>query len=165
MSINLTKEITKEENALVSINVTIPKEEVAKYLEKNINEHSKKSDIKGFRKGKAPKNIVYKKYKRNIDYDTLDNMLNDSVRKIITEEDLHIYSQPNVTKLDEEIDKNKDFHFSFEIELIPTVGIGDYKDINYKKVTYKYKDEDIENRLKSIQNNETMVVDKEDEPA
>jgi trigger factor len=83
MGMNLTTDIKKKENAIVLINVTIPKEEVAKQYDNALNKISNKAEIPGFRKGKAPKNIIINKFGKDIEYEALENMLNDAVKDVL----------------------------------------------------------------------------------
>jgi trigger factor len=164
MATNISTEVKTEENSIVSVKVTVPKEKVEEELSTTINEYTKKVNLPGFRKGKAPKNMVYKKYKRDIEVESIEKILNDSVKEIIQEEDLKIYSRPQITDMDSKLSKEKDFNFEFRVEVLPSVELPEYKGVEFKKVTYTYTDEDVEERLKEIQQNESMVVDKEDAP-
>lgn len=161
---NLSTEIEKKDNAIVSINVTVPKEEISTQFDLTIKEYIGKVKLGGFRKGKAPKNLVYQKYKDNIHYDAIDKVLNKVIKKIVDEQEIKIYSSPKVIKMDK-LNKENDFNFVFEVETLPTVEIENYKNIEYKKIKFICKDEDIDKRLKQLQQDESMVIDKEKEAA
>jgi len=165
MGMNLTTDIKKKENAIVLINVTIPKEEVAKQYDNALNKISNKAEIPGFRKGKAPKNIIINKFGKDIEYEALENMLNDAVKDVLDSNGIRICSSPKVTDMLNDFNVDNDFKFTFEVETMPSVELGNYKGIEYKKVKYIYEDEDTEERLRQIQTDESMVIDKEDEPS
>lgn len=165
MSINLTREIKKEDSAVISVDVTVGKEEVGKLFDKNLSRYLAQVTIPGFRKGKAPKNVVLKKYKKNIEADSMEDLFKEAITQIVKDDNINIYSLPRVTKTDDNIDKDKDFNFKFEVDLLPTVEISDYKGLEYEKVKFTYNEEDLNKKLKELQQDEMMAVDKEDEPA
>ncbi len=164
MAMNINSEVKTEENATVSVKVSVPKEIVEQELNTTLEEYTKKVTLPGFRKGKAPKKMVFKKYKRDIEVESIEKILNDAVKEVIQEKDIKIYSRPQITDMDNNVSKSNDFNFEFKVEVLPTVELPEYKGIDYEKIIYKYTDEDVEERLKQLQQNEAMVVDKEDEP-
>ena len=53
-------------------------------------------ELPGFRKGKAPLNIVKKKYENNILGEVIENLAKENIKKIIKEKNLKILRQPKV---------------------------------------------------------------------
>lgn len=168
MSMNIKNiDIKTDENAVATVNITIPKESVEKNLNKTINKYIKKVVMPGFRKGKAPRNRVATMYKEDIESDAIDELVNNAFKEILEEEKVKMYinSKPRITKIDHELDKDKDFNFTLQLEVAPEVNITDYHNLAYEKIVFKYTEEDVEEKLKALQEAEAMYVPKEDKPA
>jgi trigger factor len=63
----------------------IPYEEINKIIDSKINELLPTVSLPGFRKGKAPINIVRKKYENNVLSDSLDKLVQDKMKELLDE--------------------------------------------------------------------------------
>ena len=70
---NITRREQSKLHAVITIEVSA--KDVEKNVEKVLNNYRKEASLPGFRKGKAPLNIVKKKYE--------DNVLNELIQKVI----------------------------------------------------------------------------------
>ena len=76
--------------------IVIPYNEVSNSIDNKINELIPKVEIPGFRKGKAPLNIVKKKYENNVLAEVIENIAKDSIKKLLDEKKLKPIRQPKV---------------------------------------------------------------------
>ena len=63
----------------------IPYDEINKIIDSKINEMLPNVSLPGFRKGKAPINIVRKKYENNVLSESLDKLVQDKVKNLLDE--------------------------------------------------------------------------------
>jgi len=135
-TINKINSCTKE------IEVLAKEEEVKPYYDKVLKKYQQKVSIPGFRKGKAPLNMILRSFGKEIDNDFKDDLINDFLKKIIQDEKIHPISRPQILK--EDYKKGESFYFKIQIETIPEIELNQYKDIEIEKPVFQVGDEDVE---------------------
>jgi len=131
-------EVTKEPNNTYKVDVVIDKETVNEFWNEAISHEGSHMEIKGFRKGKAPLNVV----KENLDASklrshALNHMLPDLYKRILDENKIHPIINPrfDIKKFDE----NEDLEMLVILVERPEIKIGDYKKNLKKKYSDKQK--------------------------
>ena len=147
----------KKDNVFEEI-VKISKEEFQNAIDKAFE--NKKSNIKmdGFRKGKVPKDVYFKKVgKESLYMDAIDIVLPDAYDKVMKNYKPIIDPKVEINKMDEE-----GVEFKFIITTMPKVEIKKYKGLNIKKPEVKVTDEEIEHEMGHLVERFTELVIKED---
>src|ERR1700754_4181067 len=103
---NISKANTDKLNAVVTINMN--PEDYQPAVDKAIKEQAKKANIPGFRPGMVPPAHIKRMYGKSILVDTVNNLLNDTINKYLTDEKLEVLGQP-LPKMDDEKNYNWDF--------------------------------------------------------
>lgn len=137
----------------------------AKIFEDGIQEVFKKSakyfNIPGFRKGKAPYNIVERTYGKEIFY---EDAFNEVVPKIYDEEikknEIVPVSQPEIDIV--QMEKGKDLIFTALIQVKPEVKLGKYEGIEIEKIDYTVTDEDVKKEIEKVAEKNSTLVSVED---
>ena len=121
------------------------------------NKNAKYFNIPGFRKGKAPMNIVEKYYGSEIFYeDTFNEIVPAIYDEAVKEQKLEVVSKPEIDIV--QIGKGKDLIFTAIVSTKPEVKLGKYKGISLEKTEYKVEEKDIEEELnKMAERNSRMV--------
>ena len=129
-------------------------------IDKAFEEANKKVKIDGFRQGKAPKDVFFKKYgKESLYLDAADLVLNDAYQQMIEEnKDLKIAAQPQVAL--RSIDENK-VEFMFTLTTYPEVKLGKYKKLGVKKEEVEVTQEEIDKAVDEMRNRYAENVTKE----
>ncbi|MBQ9179469.1 MAG: trigger factor [Firmicutes bacterium] len=118
--------------------------------------------IDGFRKGKAPRSIIEKRYGENVfTEDAINDLFNAEYPKAVQELELQIIDQPRIEF--SEIKKGEGFTATITVAIYPDVEVKDYKGIEVEKVESEVTDEDIDNELSMLQrrNSRMVTVDRE----
>ncbi len=107
-------------------------------------------EIKGFRKGKAPRKMIENTYGEDIFYeDALNSLLQSGYPQAITDLDLEVVAQP---KLDlDEIKKGEDVVITAVVTCFPEVEAKDYFGLEVEKVERQVTDEEVERELQNVQ--------------
>jgi len=127
-------------NSEIKLTVTLEVSKVAESYNKIVENLVSQADIKGFRKGKAPKEVVLEKADvSKIHGEVISDLLKTYYPIVLKEKGIFPYSNPKIDIKEFEIDK--DFVFEAIIALKPEVKIGDYKKIVKKLLHEKKKDE------------------------
>lgn len=132
-----------------TLNITVPSKEIDQKVLVKLQKAQKDSKIKGFRKGKAPMDVVTKIYGPEIRQDVIYDSVQHDFYHQIEDKDLRIVSRPNL--IPESMDEGKDIKFKATFEVYPTVKVSNLNKLNYKKTTCDISSEDVEKSLKNIQ--------------
>ena len=147
----------KKDNVFEEI-VKIEKEEFEKAIDKAFE--NKKKDIKldGFRKGKVPKDVYFKKAgKESLYMDALDILLPSAYDKAMKDYKPIIDPKVDIKSIGED-----GVEFVFTITTMPNVEIKKYKGLNIKKPKVEVKEEEIEHEMRHLIERFTELVIKED---
>ena len=154
--------VEKTENANeVKLEITVEAEKFENAMKKVYFQNAKYINIPGFRKGKAPMNIVEKYYGAQIFYeDAFNDVATQAYDEALEENKIDVVSRPTVDII--QMEKGKDVIFSAIVQVKPEVKLGKYKGIDIKKIEYPVKDEDIEKELKKMQEKNARLITIED---
>ena len=156
--------VEKTENANeVKLNVTIEAEKFDEAIKKVYFKSAKYFNIPGFRKGKAPINIVEKYYGKEIFYeDAFNEVVPEELEKAVEENKLEVVSRPEIDIT--QIGKGQDLIFTAVFQTKPEAELGKYKGVEIDKIEYKVTDEDIEHELGHMQEHNSRLVSIDDRP-
>ncbi len=156
--------VEKTENANeVKLNVTIEASKFDEAIKKVYFKSAKYFNIPGFRKGKAPMNIVEKYYGKEIFYeDAFNEVVPEELEKAVEENKLEVVSRPDVEVT--QIGKGQDLIFTAVFQIKPEAELGKYKGVEIKKIEYKVTDEDIDHELGHMQEHNSRLVSIDDRP-
>jgi len=158
MSMKLSKTENKNE---VKLEFTV---EAAKFNEgiNTVYEKNKKYfNIPGFRKGKAPMQIVEKVYGPQVFYeDAFNEVVPEIFDKELKDNKIEAVSKPDIDIV--QMEKGKDLIFTAVVQTKPEVKLGKYKGIEIKKIEYNVSDKDIEHELEHMQEKNSRMVTVED---
>ena len=156
--------VEKTENANeVKLNVTIEAEKFDEAIKKVYFKSAKYFNIPGFRKGKAPMNIVEKYYGKEIFYeDAFNEVVPEELEKAVEENKLEVVSRPDIDVT--QIGQGQDLIFTAVFQTKPEAELGKYKGVEIKKIEYKVTDEDVEHELGHMQEHNSRLISVEDRP-
>lgn len=161
MSVKVEKTENKNE---LKLEFTVEAKIFDEGIRKVFNKNAKYFNIPGFRKGRAPMNIVEKYYGDEIFYEDAFNEIVPSIYdEAIKSEKLEVVSRPKIDIV--QIGKGKDLIFTALVDVKPEVKLGKYKGISVEKTEYKVEEKDIENEIKSMAERNSRMVTVTDRPA
>ena len=159
---NCKVEKTKNANE-VKVEITVEAQKFEDAIKKVYFKSAKYFNITGFRKGKAPMQIVEKYYGKEIFYeDAFNEVAGDALEEAVKENKLEIVSRPDIEVT--QIEKGKDLIFEAIMQTKPEAELGKYKGIEIKKIEYNVSDEDIEHELGHMQEHNSRMISIEDRP-
>ncbi|MCI8443867.1 MAG: trigger factor [Clostridia bacterium] len=159
---NCKVEKTKNANE-VKLEITVEAQKFDEAIKKVYFKSAKYFNIPGFRKGKAPMQIVEKYYGKEIFYeDAFNEVAGEALEEAVKENKLQVVSRPDIDVT--QIEKGKDLIFTAIMQTKPEAELGKYKGIEIKKIEYNVSDEDIEHELGHRQEHNARIVSIEDRP-
>ncbi len=142
-----TKEI-KSTKLYKEFSLEIPYEEIDIEVDNKINQILPTVNIPGFRKGKAPLNIVKKKYEDNILNEVIQKVIDTNTKKLIDEKKFSLFRAPKVELSNYE--KNKPITINLKFDLKPEIKLKDFKDFKINKYEIELGKKAEENQFKSF---------------
>ena len=157
---NCKVEKTEKANE-VKLEITIEAEKFENAMKKVYFQNAKYFNIPGFRKGKAPMNIVEKYYGAQIFYeDAFNEVATEAYDEALAENKIEAVSKPEVDII--QMEKGKDVIFTAVVQTKPEVELGKYKGVEIQKVEYKVEEKDIEHELGHMQEHNSRLITIED---
>lgn len=98
-----------------SVTISVPAETIAAAEESTARRYASHAKLPGFRPGKAPANMVKKKYADAIRQEVLESVVRDAYKEVVEKQNLKIASQPHVHGLNFEEGKPLTFELHFEV--------------------------------------------------
>ena len=132
------------------LNIEIPEDEVKKEIDSFYEDLRKKARIKGFRPGKAPRSILERQFKDYVKAEVMQKLIQDTYPTALTETNLHVVSNPLIDP--GELQGGKPFVYSATVEVKPEIKADGYVGLNIEAKKEDVKDEEVEERLKGLQN-------------
>ena len=159
---NCKVEKTKNANE-IKLEITVESTRFDEAIKKVYFKSAKYFNIPGFRKGKAPMQIVEKYYGKEIFYeDAFNEVAQEALEEAIKENKLEVVSRPDIEVT--QIEKGKDLIFTAVMQTKPEANLGKYKGIEIKKIEYNVSDKDIEHELGHMQEHNARLISIEDRP-
>jgi trigger factor len=125
-----------------TLEIEVPKHRVDQGFEAAYQKFRGEAKIPGFRKGKAPMDLVKKRFKGAIERDVLETLVPKAYEDAIGEADLSPISLPEVK--DVEFKEGTALKFKAEIEVKPEVEVKDYAGLEVVKGVVEITDRDVE---------------------
>lgn len=137
--------VTEVNTVSREIEITVPADELKPHFDKKYKEYRPKVDIKGFRKGKAPLDIVIKLYGEMIEQDSLQEVATEFYKQAIKEKDLQPIGEP--TLLDMDYKRGEKLMVKIRYDVRPEVTLKKYKGIKVTKPVHTVTEGDVEEEI------------------
>jgi trigger factor len=132
------------------LSVEIPEDEVVKEVDSFYKDLGKKAKVKGFRPGKVPRNILERYFKDYVKAEVIQKLIEESYPKALSETELQPVSAPAIDP--GEFVGGKPFQYSAVFEIKPDIKVEGYLGLKLEGKKEEVKDEEVEQRLKALQN-------------
>lgn len=153
----MSVQVENLEKNTAKLTIEVPAEKFEEAVQHSYNKNKGKFNIPGFRKGKAPFNMIKKMYGVGVFYeDAVDEVIDASYPDAAKESGLEIVSRPEISI--EQVEKGKSFIYVATVATKPEVTLGEYKGIEVEKAKPEVTDADVEAELKKVQEQNSRLV-------
>ena len=132
-----------------SLDIVVPSAEIEEQVKLKLKAAQKDSKLKGFRKGKAPMDVVTSIYGPEIRQEVLWDLASKSFSKQAQEKDLKIVSRPNLVP--EKLEEGKDAKFKATFEVYPEISLAKMNKISYTNYLCQISDDDLDKTVQNLQ--------------
>ncbi len=124
-------------------------EELEKASDKAFRKLVQKIDIRGFRRGKAPRSLVERQLGKEYIYqEGLDELMNETYRSALKENDITPLAQPEIDA--PVLELGQPYHFSLTVPVLTPVELGDYRSLHFEREEATITSEEVEQQLELI---------------
>ena len=139
------------------LKVFIDKKTMNSYMDEKYEEIKGNVNLKGFRPGKVPKEILKRQFGKAVFNEVLDKVLKDSTTKALEENKIKPAGQP---KLDlKTYGEDKDLEYIISVTELPKVDIKSITNIKFDQYTVKIDQSETDKRIKEIAKNQPNFKD------
>lgn len=113
--------------------------------------------VDGFRKGKAPRSIIEKKYGEGIFFeDAIDELFRKAYPEALTQLELEVIDSPAAEFT--QLKKGEGFTATITVPCFPKIEVKGYKGVKIEKIVNEVKDADVENDIAQLQKRNARMV-------
>lgn len=135
----------------VKVEFTLSKDEFQEALDFAFQKVVKNVEMRGFRKGKIPREIYLRKFGEESLYEEAINYaVNKSYPEAVIKEQLEIVNQPEFDIDFASVGSGKEFKYSVTVEVWPEVTLGQYKGLEVEKESEEVKPEEVDKYINEV---------------
>jgi trigger factor len=132
------------------ISIEIPAEKITKALDEQYEQLRKDAIIPGFRKGRAPRRLLEKRFGKESSEQVKLKLMMDSAEAAIKDNNLNSIGDPNIEHEKVELPEKGPMKFEFEIEVRPEFELPSLEGIAVDKPKIEVTDEMVNNEIEEL---------------
>jgi len=154
----------KLDNSVVELEIAVGADELAAATDKVYKRKSKGISVPGFRKGKAPRQIIEKMYGEGVFLeDAVNELYPSAYADAVDESGIEPVDRANIEILT--LEKATGFTFKATVTVKPEMSVSDYKGIKAEKKISKVTDEDVDGEIDKMRERNARIVTVSDRAA
>ncbi len=126
------------------VDVTVPRADLDHYFDEVMGELESTAEVKGFRIGHVPRELLAKRFRKEMTDQVKQKVLIDSLGQLEAEKQLDPINQPDIDVESLEIPEEGDFTYSFEVEVRPEFEVPDYTGLTIERPVRETTDDDVD---------------------
>jgi trigger factor len=142
--------------------IEIPGDIVSATIERLTRDYGKAAKIPGFRPGKAPAQVVRKRYREQILHDVVHELVPRAVDEALRERGLEPVDTPNVK--DVVVEEGRPLTFTAAFETVPPIDPGEYAAITLRKTPVQVEESAVDQALERLRERAARFEPVEDRP-
>ena len=143
-----------------NLKIFVDKKTIEEKIGVRLTELSKTVNIKGFRPGKVPTDVLKRQFGKAVYGEVLEKILRETSTQALEEKKIKVAGQP---KLDlKSHGEGKDLSYTLEVDELPSVKLQPIENIKFIDYEIKVSEKDIEKRIDNIAKNQNNFKDRND---
>ncbi len=128
--------------------ITLPEAQVAQELESAYKKLNSEVSLKGFRKGKVPRQVLEKNYRPKIEYDLAEKLIQDTYFDALEKSKIDAVVHPDIRE--QKFAENGTFVYTAEVDVRPQFELAEYKGLEIEQTALEVTDEEISQELEVL---------------
>lgn len=151
-----------QQNAEVRLSVTVAASEVQRVYDATVAKHRRTVRIKGFRKGKVPRDVLIRKAGDAMLAETIETVIGEAARQALeAAEHPPIRTSRPRAETAEPMALGSPFRFDLRYDTKPEVSLGPYRGVAVKRLRFRVDDADLARELDAVREQNAVVVEKQ----
>lgn len=128
--------------------ITLPETQVVQELESAYKKLNSEVSLKGFRKGKVPRQVLEKNYRPKVEYEVAEKLIQDTYFDALEKSKIDAVVHPDIRE--QKFVDNGTFVYTAEVDVRPQFELAEYKGIEVEQVALEVTDEEISQELEVL---------------
>ncbi len=156
-------QIVREKDCEVVLEVDISSDDIRKEMVDADKKLQGSVRIKGFRKGKAPEDMIRSRFTAERDETVIRSLIPAAVEKALEENNIQAITTPEISELKYDFEKNISARFKASVEIMPVFELKKYTGFKIKKEVKKITVKDVDEVIEKLRHqNANLVVSKKE---
>ena len=125
--------------------VEVEAQKVDEAFDAATKEFQREANLPGFRPGKAPREMVLRKYSKDIENEAKRKLISESYKKAVDEQKFDVVGQPDIEEI--QFSRGQPLQFAATVETAPEFELPEYKGLPAKVEARSVTDSDVERAL------------------
>lgn len=130
------------------IEVTVPAAEVEPKVDGALRQHQKRIQLDGFRKGKAPLQLIRQIYGNAVREETIGDLMKEIVSEVREKNALEVVGPVNLEE--KKYDQKDGLWFRVAVEVAPEIELRNYRGLEFERVIYDVEEQDVVEALEGL---------------
>lgn len=160
-TLNLNVDVKEVSACERHVTVTIPRDDIERYFAKEFDQLTEKAEVPGFRIGKAPRQLVENRFRKQISSQVKGSLVMDSLTQISDTQDYSPISEPDFDFEQVTIPDEGDMTYEFDIEVRPDFDLPKWKGLSLERPEHEFSDKEVDGHISklSVQFSDMVPVD------
>ena len=150
-------EVETQPGSVSTLQIELPPEEVSKEWDSIANSFARLAKIPGYRPGKAPRAVIEKRFRKQIQEELTKKLVSKSYHEAIEQEQLRVASLANIE--DVQLGEDKSMRFRATVVTAPEFELPEYKNISVQLPDAKVSEAEIDAALERLRDQAADFVD------
>ena len=129
------------------VTVSIPREDIDRYYQKQYDDLAPQAEVPGFRTGRAPRQLIENRFKPQVSDQVKGNLIMDSLAQIGDSQDYSAISEPELDFELVNVPDEGDMTYEFDIEVRPEFDLPEWKGLKLERPEHEFTDTDVEDHI------------------
>jgi trigger factor len=150
-------EVERQPGSVSKLQIELPPEEVEKEWDAIANSFARFAKIPGYRPGKAPRAVIDKRFRKEIQDELTKKLVSKSYHEAVEQEQLRVASLTNIEDI--QFGEDKSMRFRATVVTAPEFELPDYKNIQVQSSDTKVSDAEVDEALERLRDQSADFVD------
>ena len=129
--------------------IQLTHDEIQPFFDRAYEEFRPKADIKGFRKGRVPLDIIKQRYGQALEYEALDKVASSFFGQVVKEQNIDPIGRPSISDYD--FKRGETFSYKVRFELRPIIDLKSYKGVELTRYVHPTNEVEVDEEIERLQ--------------
>lgn len=136
--------------------VQVPEERIASEVESRLRQMARTTNIKGFRPGKVPFNVIKQRYGTQVRQEVLGDVIQSTFHEAVAQEQLRPAGYPSFEP--KSLESGKDLEYVATFEVLPEFQLAGFEGVSIEKPVAEVTESDVDKMLDTLRKQRTRWI-------